>query len=88
MKNYRCYYNRASEAPQVWSIDEGTQASEINVSKVVLLGCDVTTGCDLSETDVDNKPKAWIEVTGWLTLDGGTAIIRGQVGRTLGDQRP
>jgi hypothetical protein len=31
MKTFRLYFNRHAEAPQVWSIDEGDQSSEVNV---------------------------------------------------------
>ena len=31
MPTYRVYFNRKAEAPQVWSTDEGSQTTEINV---------------------------------------------------------
>lgn len=30
-KTFRVYFNRHAEAPQVWSVDEGTQETEVNV---------------------------------------------------------
>lgn len=32
--NYRVYFNRKNEAPQVFSVDEGDQSTEINVARV------------------------------------------------------
>lgn len=77
MKAYRLYFNRLNEAPQVWSIDEGQQTSEINVSSVSLVNCNAITRCDLDETDTANKPKAWVEVIGTLEIVGGVAVITG-----------
>lgn len=78
MKLYRIYFNRLSEQPQVWSVDEGTQESEINVAKVLLIGCNAVTRCNLDETDTKNKPKAWIEVVGTLPVQRGVALIEGK----------
>ncbi len=72
---YRVYFNRANEAPQVWSVDEGTQASEINVSAVLIVSCSVRTAVDLNETVNRDRPKAWLEVQGFLTVNGGVATI-------------
>jgi hypothetical protein len=77
VKLYRVYFNRLNEAPQVWSVDEGTQDSEINVTAVTLVDCFAETKVDLGETDTENRPKAWIEVRGSMVIVGGVAIIRG-----------
>lgn len=77
MQLYRVYFNRLNEAPQVWSVDEGTQASEINVSAVSLVNCNAITRCNLAETDTENKPKAWFEVIGDLSVVDGVAVITG-----------
>jgi hypothetical protein len=33
---YRVYFNRWADAPNVWSVDSGTQATETNVREVHL----------------------------------------------------
>lgn len=76
MRRYRIYFNRLNEAPQVWSVDEGDQATEINVIAVCLLYCEVRTYTNLAEID-EASPKAWIEVMGTLRVEGGVATIRG-----------
>lgn len=77
MQLYRVYFNRLNEAPQVWSVDDGTQASEINVTAVSLVNCNAVTRCNLGETDTENKPKAWFEVVGELRIVDGVAVITG-----------
>lgn len=72
-KWYRVYYNRKREAPQVWSIDEGDQTSEINV-RAVEIKARMTTNSDLSNTDAD-KPTVWIEGYAHLTFRNGLAIL-------------
>lgn len=61
MKQFRVYFNRKREAPQVWSIDEGTQASEINVINFFTHGCP-TSGRYNGEKANDNSPSAWMVV--------------------------
>lgn len=78
MKLYRVYFNRANEAPQIWSVDEGLQLSEINVTKVMFLNTDVETNQDLPETVNRDRPKAWVEGRGVLRVEGGIAIIDGE----------
>lgn len=77
VKRYRVYFNRLNEAPQVWSVDEGTQASEVNVIAVSLVNCAAMTTCDLNETVNHDRPKAWFEVIGELHIVDGVAVIRG-----------
>ena len=74
-KKYRVYFNRLNEAPQVWSIDEGTQDTEINVTAVEIVDCYVMTKVDLDESVNHDRPKAWLEVHGHLRVDAGKAII-------------
>ncbi len=60
---YRVYFNRKREAPQVWSIDEGTQASEINVASFFIgTGC-TARGRYNGQPANDNSPSAWLEVS-------------------------
>lgn len=77
MKLFRVYFNRWNEAPQVWSIDEGDQASEINVRAVSMHHCDMESKTNPAETDIENKPKAWFEVRGNLRVIQGVAVITG-----------
>jgi hypothetical protein len=43
LPNYRCYFNRKAEAPQVFSVDEGDQSTETNVLGWVTHSCDGKT---------------------------------------------
>lgn len=79
MKLYRAYFNRLNEAPQVWSVDEGDQSSEINVTAVSFRNCEVISRTNLGETDIENKPKAWFQARGTLRIERGEAIIEGDL---------
>jgi hypothetical protein len=76
-KRYRYYFNRWAELPQVWSVDQGDQTSEINVIAVRTEGCVTVTGCDPSETINRDRPKVWVEAVGVLSIENGIAVIRG-----------
>lgn len=61
-KTYRVYFNRHREAPQVWSIDEGTQESEVNVIDwFTHQGCTTRSRYN-GEKPNDSSPSAWMEV--------------------------
>lgn len=77
MKRYRCYFNRRSDAPRVWSIDEGDVSSEINVSAIHTRNADICTRTNLTERDTENKPMVWIEIWGTLKVEGTVATITG-----------
>lgn len=68
---FRAYFNRLNEAPQVWSIDEGTQASEINVKGFVVYNCVVTARANYQKPNNDS-PVAWIEIDahGYVLVEG------------------
>lgn len=70
---YRVYFNRSREAPQVWSIDEGDQSSEINVQHVVIQGGAISKWNKSKPND--SSPSAWFEVEGFLRIAGGIAYI-------------
>jgi hypothetical protein len=73
---YRVYFNKIEEAPQIWSVDEGTTASEINVRGVDIR---ITQGAAITYQNLaaePPEPKAWIEVEGLLTIANGFALIR------------
>lgn len=72
---YRAYFNRLSEYPFCWSIDEGTQDTEISVMAVIILPpCVVTTHC-LDERPNSESPVAWIEVSGELEITNDVAYL-------------
>jgi hypothetical protein len=81
MAMYRCYYNRASEAPLVWSIDAGWPESEVKVTEVRIVGCEVRTGVNLAEQDTENRPKVWMEVEGDLVIHDRIAYISSETRR-------
>jgi len=72
-RTYRFYFNRAEDAPQVWSVDQGTVATEINVLGVRTLLTAV------SRQDLDAQfpePKAWMEVKDAILLvEDGWALL-------------
>jgi hypothetical protein len=75
----RVYFNRKS-AEHIWSVDNGTQKTEIQVDKVIIQG-HAETKQDFSVQDRENQPCCWIELEGTLTIKPGaeiTAIIRGK----------
>lgn len=60
---YRVYYNRTADEPWLWSVDEGTQESERQVTGVRMHGCDTRERVDLSVVTTDKeRPRAWMEV--------------------------
>jgi hypothetical protein len=76
MKIFRVYFNRKREAPQVWSVDEGSQESEVNVINfVVSEGCNAH-GHYAGIPPNDNSPSAWMVVRAdgyWIS--NGVAIF-------------
>lgn len=62
MRQFRVYFNRKREFPQVWSFDEGTQDSEVNVKNFHTLPGVVTQGAYNGEKPNDNSPSAWMVV--------------------------
>lgn len=75
---YRVYYNRAVDWPQVWSVDEGSQETEINVVGIRLLSA-VAESKEIAPADREGKdpakvPFGWLEVTcSEMRLVGGWA---------------
>lgn len=90
---YRIYFNRAADAPQVWSVDEGSHASEVNVQGVQVAGnVPLATAHNLDAQEPE--PKAWMEAEGQLVVRGGVAVIvpdrvgnAGQVGALPAETR-
>jgi hypothetical protein len=79
LKRYRVYFNRAREWPQCWSVDEGTQDTEVNVCGFQIDGCAVASRSlppgARTGLEADRHPFAWLEVDGVLTIDGGHAVF-------------
>jgi hypothetical protein len=76
---YRIYFNRKREWPQIWSIDEGDQVSEINVKAFrILVPCQSASldASQMTTNDHENRPCAWIECEGVMTVvEDGVALI-------------
>ena len=62
MPDFRIYYNRRSEHPTVWSLDSGSQATEINVKSVRLHRCNAETHWNPDIPPNNDTPSAWFEV--------------------------
>jgi len=73
VKRWRIYFNRIEDAPQIWSVDEGSHASEINVQGIQIISRDTETGQNLEAKDPE--PKAWMWVVGRLEVKDGCAVI-------------
>lgn len=76
-KKYRVYFNRLEGFPQIWSLDEGSPASEICVCNIVVDGPICKTK-DSMTADSKFSPKAWFEIEGILTISEGTAYFRNE----------
>jgi hypothetical protein len=74
---YRAYFNKLSEAPQVWSVDEGNQGSEINVQWIIFKDVTAHSVFDGTVVDRQNVPCAWIEVLGEAEFRDGGVIFHG-----------
>lgn len=70
---YRVYFNRHADAPLVWSVDEGTQETEINVRRVVLRGIYGRTVYGVG--DNTDSPSVWLEIQGKLEVIDSIAYI-------------
>ena len=76
MRRYRLYFNSKADAPNCWSVDEGTIDTEIQVASVELIGARIVSRLNL---DADNirEPRAWFETDGTLQVDRNRVIIIG-----------
>ena len=70
---YRIYFNRRSDAPLVWSVDEGSQETEINVSRVEILT--PIKSFYNGKTPNPDSPVAWFETDGILARVNDVAFI-------------
>lgn len=72
--NFRVFYNRRSEAPQIWSIDWGSQSTELNVIGFRLHRCGAESKWDPNTPPNRDTPSAWLEIThAKLELKDGVA---------------
>ena len=61
--NYRVYYNRHSDFPLIWSVDEGDQSTEKNFKKVEFHKVVAETGIDESVPNGDKeRPRVFFVV--------------------------
>lgn len=65
---FRAYYNRSTDYPFVWSIDEGTQDTEVLVMAIIILPPCVTTTHCLNEKPNPDSPVCWLEISGTLEI--------------------
>jgi hypothetical protein len=76
---YRLYFNRCEDFPQIWSIDQGTTETEINVADFRTEGHVSVIGGrapDFAVVDSAREPKAWAEVEACsLQIVGGVAVF-------------
>ena len=75
---YRLYFNRCEDFPQIWSIDEGTVATEVNVIGFEMVGCLARSDRaeDFAALDSVREPKAWLAVDAHeLRIVAGVAML-------------
>jgi hypothetical protein len=71
----RVYLNCFEDAPLIWSVDQGTKATEQKFRQVVFTGMSGVTNWNLLANNVDD-PRCWIELDGGkLTIEGDVAVI-------------
>lgn len=82
---WRAYFNRHREAPQVWSIDEGSQETEVNVIRFEChQGCELVSHYNATPAN-DDAPSAWLVITAEeMSVRKGVAHFLGR----LRDGRP
>ncbi len=70
---YRLYFNNYEDWPQVWSIDEGTPDTEVNVIGFRFDGAmPVTSGVSADNT----QPRAWVSIDAkGLSIEHGIAVF-------------
>lgn len=79
---YRIYFNRKEDYPCIWSVDEGSSATEIRVQWFSIDKLNVWAqhgfGPQPHNTPErsENDPDAWIEVEGYADFQGGGVIFK------------
>ncbi len=76
--NWRIYFNAWQEAPLLWSVDQGTQETEIKVEGVRIDGAIyLDTYTDMTIRRNQKIPCAWIRVFGvMMTVENRIAVFR------------
>ena len=76
---YRLYFHkRNGNDPVIWSVDEGTQGSEIHVQGFLLLHLNVTSGRNLEAKD--GEPSGWMVIqNAHMRIEDGIAIFTSAV---------
>jgi hypothetical protein len=73
--SYRVYYNKHSEAPYIWSIDGGTQDTEVKVKDIQFHKVEAETGGDFAVPIGDQeRPRVF------FTVHYATLVIKDGVG--------
>jgi hypothetical protein len=77
MMLYRVYFHKKENAPQVWSVDEGSQDTEIHVQRVSFVNCNVWTNTNREAQP--SQPSGWLEVLAQrMELSGGCVTFYGE----------
>ena len=83
---YRLYFNRCEDFPQIWSIDEGSVDTEINVVDFTIPpGCAMKGGraADFATCSA-REPKAWVEIDArGVAIVAGVAVFQAQAGTPM-----
>jgi hypothetical protein len=83
----RVYLNRFEDAPLIWSVDQGTKATEQRFAQVIFAGVNGVTNWNLLANNVDD-PRCWIEVFGGtLTVENDVATIGGFIYEHAGSEK-
>lgn len=69
----RVYFNRRSDWPLVWSVDDGDQKNEIHVSSVLMEGVSITEAVDLAANP--DSPVAWIQFHGAILREFDNGVL-------------
>ena len=77
MARFRAFFNQLNELPYLWSVDQGSIATEIKVRDWILIGATARTRVNLQADNV-NDPRTWVEVeASELEIVNEIAILRG-----------
>jgi hypothetical protein len=68
------YFSAHSDAPNVWSLDDGDSLGEVRVHEVYAAGIPLITRYR-AQADNVSEPRAWLECFGRVTVESGRAVI-------------
>jgi len=80
---WRIYFNSKQAYPHIWSVDEGTNASEIlvkwfSIREVPDILSNHSLGPQPGDAEREEQPVAWIEVFASAIFGGGGVTFYGQ----------